>query len=233
MKRRLKRFLEYKGLPETAHLRELMQARHRHSWPYCPRDEGDLLYLLARSRRLGNALEIGFATGSTALHMLSGLEGGHLTSVDYAQDEYERQGVALVHAAGMSGRHTLIEKNSAEALPRLWSSGERFDLIFMDGWKTFDHIWVDCYYCAHMLRIGGYIVFDDARMQAVRKCISILSRYYEFELVNTYDIVGGWRQRIWHLLTTRSSYPPYVTLRKVKEIRETAAGRLYNYWRPF
>jgi hypothetical protein len=141
--------------------------------------------------------------------------------------------VALIQSAGLSNRHQLVEENSISALPKLHDSGLQFNLIFLDGWKGFDHIWVDTFYCARMLQMGGYLVFDDARMQAVRKCISILRRYYEFEPVDTYAMVGGFRQRIWHLLTSRSFRLPYVALRKIKPIGETDAGRYYDFWKSF
>ena len=233
LKKTIKDALMYRGLRETDRLREVIHARYRKGWPYCPQDEGDLLFLLAQSPTARDSLQVGFATGSTAAYILSGLTSGRLTSIDYAQDEYEREGVALLHELGLDANHELIEENSVIALPRLHESGRRLDLVFMDGWKTFDHIWVDTFFCARMLNVGGHIVFDDARMPAVRKCISILIRYYEFQLVDTYKRVGGWRQRLWHLLTTRSFLPPYIALQKVREISETEAGRRFDYWKPF
>ena len=80
----------------------------------------------------------------------------------------------MIAKAGFAARHTLIEEDSARVLPRLEAAGERFDVMFLDGWKTFDHVWVDTFYCARMLKVGGYIMFDDARMKAVRKANSLL-----------------------------------------------------------
>ena len=191
------------------------------------------MYLLAKSAPDQDALEVGFATGSTALYILSGLKSGRLTSIDYAQDEFEREGEKLIRDSGLYSRHKLIEENSIKALPRLYDLERQFNLIFLDGWKTFDHLWVDTFYCARMLKVGGYIIFDDARMPAVRKCISILSRYYQFEVIDNYALVGGYRQRIWHLLSTRSYLPPYVALKKVREIGATDAGRQFDFWKSF
>lgn len=233
MRKLIKNFVQYKGIQETLPIRSLLQTKWRSGWPYCPVDEGDLLYLLAKSAPDQDALEVGFATGSTALYILNGLKTGQLVSIDYAQDEYEREGERLIRDSGLDSRHELIEENSIKALPRLYNLERQFNLIFLDGWKTFDHIWVDTFYCARMLKVGGYMVFDDARMPAVRKCISILSRYYQFGIIDNYTLVGGYRQRIWHLLSTRSYLSPYVAFKKVREIGATDAGRRYDFWKSF
>lgn len=233
MRQWIKARIMYCGLPDTDAVRAQLQEVRRPGYPYCPPDEGDTLYRLARATSPKAALEVGFATGSTAAYMLTGLDDGNLTSIDFAQDQFKRQGEALVASMGFAHRHRLIEDNSIAVLPDLHKAGERFGLIFLDGWKSFDHIWVDTFYCARLLECGGYMVFDDARMPAVRKCISLLMRYYGFQRYDTYGHVGGWRQRLWHLLTTRSLRPPYVALRKTIEISETEAGRHYYFWKRF
>jgi predicted O-methyltransferase YrrM len=233
MKQYVKSQLQYAGLPETAQLRTLIDTKRRRDWPYAPVDEGDVLFQLARQTPAGEGLEIGFATGSTALFMLHALDKGHLTSIDFRQFDHDYAGVALVRDSGMADRHTLIEENSIAALPRLLAEGRRFDIVFLDGWKTFDHVWVDSFYCAKLLKVGGYLVFDDARMPAVRKCAALLERYYQFKGIDTYSMCGGIRQRMWHLASTRSLLPPYLAFRKTCEIETTAAGSQFDYWRSF
>lgn len=188
---------------------------------------------MAKSVPDANALEVGFATGSTAVYILSGLEKGKLISIDYAQDQFEREGVALVSSLGLQGKHNFLEGNSIVVLPNPYQSEDRFGLIYLDGWKTFDHVWVDVFYCAKILAVDGYMVFDDTRMPAVRKCMSILKIYYGFEVVNNYHLVGGLRQRLWHVITGRSLLSPYGVLRKVREINETDAGKNYSFWKAF
>ena len=208
VKDKIKSFLMYRGSPATASIRSKIATVRRPGWPYVPADEGDTLFNFAQRIRGVDALEVGCATGSTAVYILTGQsESGSLTSVDF--------------------------DHGNKALPELYASGRRFGLIFLDGWKTFDHVWVDVYYCARMLEIGGMIVFDDARMPSVRKCISILEKYYEFKRVDTYAQVGGWRQRLWHILTTRGFLAPYVALQKVIEVEKSPAGKQYNFWARF
>jgi predicted O-methyltransferase YrrM len=229
----VRRTAKYGGLLETSPIRAALAAAARPGWPYCPADEGDLLYLLAKTAGDAGALEVGFATGSTAAYILHGLGTGRLTSIDYDQNQYEREGVKLVSTLGFAARHRLIEDNSIRALPELHASGARFGLVFLDGWKTFDHMWVDTFYAARMLNRGGFMVFDDARMPAVLKCISLLRAYYRFENVNPYARIGGSRLRLWHVLSTRTTLQPYVALQKVVDLEQTDAGRQFDFWAPF
>ena len=237
IRRAVKRLVEFRGLDETAAVRERLAERsavHRdRGWPYCPVDMGDLLFRLRGLAPSGDALEVGMATGSTALYLLAGLPSHRLVSIDHAHGDFDREGEWLIREAGLADRHQLIEADSVAVLPQLWREGRRFSLAFLDGWKGFDRLWVDTFYCAQMLTVGGYIVFDDSRMPAVRKGIRLLRRYYEFEPLDSYSLIGGWKQRVWHLLSTRSLHRPYFALRKRAEIDETRAGSEYGFWRPF
>jgi predicted O-methyltransferase YrrM len=229
----IKKRIAYSGDRATALLRDYISKHGIHGWPYCAPDEGDMLYRFACNFEGGDALEVGMATGSTAGYLLAGIGPGTVTSIDYNQDNHERSGERLVDELGFSDRHHLIEENSSKVLPKLWSECKRYDVIFLDGWKGFDHMWVDVFYCAKMLKKGGFIAFDDARMPAVRKCISILEKYYGFERVDTYRFCGGWKQRLWHLLSSRSLRSPYAALTKHVEIENTAAGMKFDFWRGF
>lgn len=76
-------------------------------------------------------------------------------------------------------------------------------------------------------------MFDDARMPAVRKAVSVLRSHYGFEPVDGYAMVGGGALRLWHTLIARDPHPHYLVLRKPREISETAAGRVFDFWAPF
>ena len=49
---------------------------------------------------------------------------------------------------------------------------DQFDLIFIDGWHTFDNVMVDIFYSINLLKPGGYIILDDADFPSVGKAIS-------------------------------------------------------------
>ena len=70
----------------------------------------------------------------------------------------------------------LVEERSEFALPTILTSNEgRFDFIFIDGWHTFDHTILDCFYAIRLLRVGGYLVLDDAHWRSVTRSCGILS----------------------------------------------------------
>ena len=100
-----------------------------------------------------DALEVGFATGGAAAYILAGPHSGKLISIDYAPDSYFRLGTKLVNPLGFQNRYKLIEEDSVVALPKIYESSERFNLVFVDGWKSFDRIWVDVFYCSHIVSV--------------------------------------------------------------------------------
>ena len=62
-----------------------------------------------------------------------------------------------------------IDKKSSDAFPNI---DDQFDLIFIDGWHTFDNVMVDIFYSINLLKPGGYIILDDADFPSVGKAIS-------------------------------------------------------------
>jgi len=233
LKEILKRNLIYRPLEVTAPVRAAVDSLRRDGFPSCPPDEGDLLYLLANACPDSRCLEVGFATGSTALYMLAGSKAGSVTSIDYRQSEFDYVGVRAVAQSGMAGRHKLLEGNSNTLLPELFRSSQQFDLIFLDGWKTFDHLWVDAYYCNQLLALGGVMVFDDTRMPSVDKALRLLHRYYQYEEIDGFRLLAWPRLRWWYLLTTRTYRRPYRVFRKTRRYEDLAVSRDWSYWRNF
>jgi len=211
--------------------------RLRPQYPYCPSYEGDLLYRLAARPEISRAIEIGFATGSTALYLLEAIasKGGAVFSIDYKQDDFDNLGIETVAASPRRDAHTLLEGNSNLLLPRLLDQGERFDLVFLDGWKVFDHLLVDVYYTARMLREGGYMFFDDANMPSTRKVISLLSRYYQFEEIDYSAFGEGWRHLAWFALSQGGLRwgRPYRAFRKPRDFDKLPAISRYDFWSSF
>jgi predicted O-methyltransferase YrrM len=91
-------------------------------------------------------------------------------------------GVANLERAGVDF-YELREEPSEIALPQLLRDGAEFDLVFIDGWHTFDQTLVDLYYANRLIKPGGYIVLDDADWLAVAKAISYFAAYPCFEIV--------------------------------------------------
>src|SRR5262249_53891072 len=127
----------------------------------------------------------GCAYGLSSISICAALhdrDGSHHTILDPFQRTWWKSiGVTNLSRAGLS-RFTLIEEKSEFALPSLLSASEgAFDFIFLDGWHTFDHTMLDCFYSARLLRVGGYLVLDDAHWQSVTKVVQCLETYPCFE----------------------------------------------------
>jgi predicted O-methyltransferase YrrM len=159
------------------------------------REEGDFLAELIRNHEtIARTLEIGCAFGASALHICAALAGrkdAHHIIIDPNQStDYESVGVMNLRRAGVTW-FTLIEEGSEFALPRLVAEGERrFDLIFIDGWHTFDHTLIDCFYATRLLRVGGYLVIDDATFASVSATIRHLETYPCYERYGGVELRG-------------------------------------------
>ena len=132
------------------------------------------LAALVRARQPMRCLEIGMANGVSAVTILEHTPG-HLTSVDpYQGEQWGSAGVKNVAAAGFADRHRLIEAPDFLALPQLVGASERFDLVFVDGWHSFEYVMLDMFYADLLLRPGGVLGFDDCDMPATRRSLRFL-----------------------------------------------------------
>jgi len=144
--------------------------------------EGEFIYNLIRmDSAITRTLEIGCAYGVSSLNICAALQGrvgARHTIVDPFQTTWWKSvGVSNLRRAGLSN-FDLVEENSEYVLPRLAAENEnQFDFIFVDGWHTFDHTMIDCFYATRLLRVGGYLVLDDAHWQSVSKVVRYLGRY--------------------------------------------------------
>lgn len=222
------------ALSETEPVRSLICRFFRPGLPFCPHWQGDFLYSLAFRNQCRDVLEVGFATGSTALYLLAGTANtGEVTSIDYKQSDFDYLGCKVVNASPWAHRHLLLEGNSNEILPDLYRQRRMFDLVFLDGWKTFDHLAVDVYYCSRMLSVGGFMVFDDTRMPAVRKIISLLLTHYQYYEVDYRRYYEDIHTRLWFVASTRSLLRPYCAFQKTRRECDLPVTRQYDFWHRF
>ena len=203
--------------------------------PYCADPAGDLLHGLITQNGCNRCLEIGFATGSTAIYMLNALasKGGTLNSIDIPTGHMNETGLNNLKKAEMTDRHRLILENSVTAIPRLFMDGMKFDLIFLDGWKTFDHMAVELFFLTRMLVLDGFLVFDDANMPSVCKIIKLMQRYYGYHEIDYARYNQTSRLRLFQILTTRTLRRPYRTIQKVKNETDLPLTQDWNFFADF
>jgi predicted O-methyltransferase YrrM len=148
--------------------------------------EGDYLYrLISSDSSITRTLEVGCAFGLSSLHICEALRnrpGASHVIIDPKQtDVWHGVGVAQLERAGISF-FNFIPEPSELALPDLLrSQPESFDLIFIDGWHTFDHTMLDMFYANRLVRVGGYIVVDDCNWESVAAAVSYYMNYPAYE----------------------------------------------------
>jgi predicted O-methyltransferase YrrM len=163
--------------------------------------EGDYLYrLISSDGAIRKTLEVGCAFGLSSLHICEALRnrpGASHVIIDPKQlDVWHGVGIAHLRRAGIT-YFDLICEPSELALPDLLRNhSESFDLIFVDGWHTFDHTMLDMFYANRLLRIGGYIVIDDCKWESVAAAVSYYINYPAYEWLRKPPLrTRSWKMR--------------------------------------
>ena len=96
-------------------------------------EDGRFLRLLIATRQTRRALEIGAASGYSAIWIGLGLRetGGHLVTIEYDPDR-AREAAENIRRAGLDDVVTVVAGDAFEEIPRLDGT---FDFVFLDAWK--------------------------------------------------------------------------------------------------
>ena len=118
---------------------------------------GELLFILARVTAAANLLELGTATGYSAIYLAKGCEpaGGRVLSLEWDAAMAARARGNLA-AAGVSER---VEVRPGDALQLMAALEGPFDLIFMDIDK--ESYLPALPHCRRLLKPGGLLVADN------------------------------------------------------------------------
>jgi predicted O-methyltransferase YrrM len=148
---------------------------------YISKVQGEAIFnLIQNNKSVLRTLEIGCANGVSSLYMCEALknrENAVHTIIDPFQNtDWKGSGIVALERAGLKN-YLLIEEKSEFALPQLLKEERRFDLIFVDGWHTFDHALVDCFYSNRLLETGGFLILDDADMPPIGKLAAYIGNY--------------------------------------------------------
>jgi predicted O-methyltransferase YrrM len=150
-----------------------------------PKEGGFLFDVIQLDPAIRRTLEVGCACGMSSLHICAGIldrQGASHTIIDpYQYSQWDGAGVRNLETAGLDF-FDLIEEESELALPRLLADNEgQFDFVFVDGWHTFDHTLLDCFYATRLLRVGGVLAIDDVNFASVRRVVDFLEKYPCYE----------------------------------------------------
>lgn len=118
---------------------------------------GELLYILVRATRAARVLELGTATGYSALFLAEACSGtgGKLTTVEW-DAELARQAEANLAKAGLA---TWAEVKCASALEALARMDDLFDVVFLDIEKE-DYLSA-LPHCTRLTAPGGLLIADN------------------------------------------------------------------------
>jgi len=147
--------------------------------------EGDFLLNIITKNKCKKVVEVGFADGVSAAYMLTALHNisGHLTSIDpFETTQWKDAGTQLVKLMKMHTIHTLVQEKSHIALPELLKThGEgSFDMVYIDGWHTFDYTLLDVFFAEKLIRLNGIIIIDQATHPGVETCVKYLNTNWKF-----------------------------------------------------
>ena len=175
-----------------------------------PRDLS-LLFNLVETKKLTSTLEIGMAHGASTVaiceaHRQNG-DGRHTAIDPYQSRDYSGQGVRNIAESGLTDFLELHEGFSNDVLPKLLKDGRKYDFVFIDGNHVFDFVFVDFFFSDLLLNDGGYILFHDANLPAVRKVISYVlrNRAYQISLECSEETVRlgiGFRKLLYNIMAT-------------------------------
>ena len=146
------------------------------------RHEGEFLArIIQEDSQILKTLEVGCAYGLSSLYICSAMRERsgtmHVIIDPFQNTTWDGVGIKNLEEAGVEFFHH-IEAKSEFALPQLLSEKEgAFDFIFIDGWHTFDHTLLDCFYATRLLRVGGYLVIDDVSFPAIQRVVDFLKNY--------------------------------------------------------
>jgi predicted O-methyltransferase YrrM len=169
------------------------------------RKVGEFLFSLIRDDpTIRRTLEVGCAYGLSSLYICTATRdraGASHTIIDPFQNtHWDGVGVASLKAAEIDF-FKLLEIKSEFALPKLLERNEgQLDFIFIDGWHTFDHTLLDCFYATRLLRIGGLLAIDDVSFTSVRRVIDFLKNYPCYEELGS---VGHKTSQSWKRIVAR------------------------------
>jgi len=146
---------------------------------------GKLLYLLARATAAKRVLELGSATGYSAIWLAKAVKtfGGKVVTIEW-DPEMAKTARQSIEEAGHAEEVTVLQGDAATILGSL-KKEEPFDFIFCDIEKEMYSEVLDP--CVDVLRQGGFMLFDNT---AFKSGGDFLECSYTHPLLETAHLYG-------------------------------------------
>lgn len=171
--------------PRDALLMELEQEAEKEDIPIVGPLVGQLLFLMASISGAGRILEIGTATGYSAIFLARALNParGHLVTIE-KKPEMAARAARNLRKAGLEQQ---VELRIGEALEQLGQLSPSFDLIFLDIEKK---SYAECLpHCERLLRSGGLLVADNVRFVDADSFNQLISASSKWSSIHLYSFL--------------------------------------------
>ncbi len=179
----------YRGfsLLHDEHLASMEEFAEQEDVPIIGPAMGRLLYVIARSVGAKAILELGTATGYSAiiLGMATAHVGGTVETVEFDAD-MATAARKNIESADQSGRVTVIEGDAREVIEDLAGT---YDMIFVDIEKEFYPGVLDR--CVDLLKSGGILFFDNTSFKTAGDFLDLSFEHPDLVTVHQFGFFPG------------------------------------------
>ena len=171
--------------PRSALLKELEEEAHREEIPIIGPVVGEFLFILARVVRAEKILELGTATGYSAIFLSEAFESqrGQLITIENDKKMAQRARKNFQRA----GFEKQIEIRVGDAIDVMKTLSAPFDLIFMDIDKI--HYNRALPHCRRLLRKNGLLVADNVGFEDADPFNASIYASKAFRMVSLYSFL--------------------------------------------
>ena len=124
-------------------------------------------------------------TGAGLSTLVFALHGCHHTAISPDGDEFRRlRRFSIDHGIDLQDV-TLIESRSEFALPGLQTGN--LDLFLIDGRHAFPSPFIDWFYGAQLLRVGGLMIVDDTQLWTGQVLVEFMQSESHWQVIEHFD----------------------------------------------
>ena len=152
-----------------------------------PIEAVEMIYDVMSEYKPKSALEIGLCHGVSSMAICDNLKESN--GVNHIIDpglKLNKYGIHNLEGAGLKDNFIHYDGVSEVILPQLLQDNFKVDFVFLDGWKTLDHLMLDFFYIDKILNIGGIVMFDDCEMSSVKEAFNYFSQYPSYHELTSY-----------------------------------------------
>lgn len=182
--------------------------------------------LLLRSKPR-KTLEVGLGCGGSALTFAASHRDlgspprkQHIAIDAFQSRIYDDTGRLQLEKAGLEGYVDIRESLSCYELPKIAGSGERFDLIYIDGSHRFEDVFCDFYFVRILTSINGLVLFDDSSDKEVVKVIVYIQKNLPdyFKQISVHHFrEGSFPEKVKYIAANKFHRTQLVIFQKIKD----------------